>query len=64
MDHPHEADIDEIGLSWATPFLDDISVFKFTPDDIYNNLKHDGNKNHLDGMYLFKSITLLLFIPL
>jgi len=31
FDHPNEADVNEIGLSWATPFIDDRKVFGYKP---------------------------------
>ena len=42
FDHPNEPDVNEIGLSWATPFTDDIKVFNYKPNKEYDRYIIDG----------------------
>ena len=42
LDHPYEPDPEEIGMYWATRYIDTNRVFNFMPDDIFANA--DVNK--------------------
>ena len=41
LDHVHEPDSDEIGETWATSYIDDITLFSFKPDNFYRNHRKD-----------------------
>uniref|UniRef100_F7BMU6 beta-N-acetylhexosaminidase n=3 Tax=Ciona intestinalis TaxID=7719 RepID=F7BMU6_CIOIN len=43
FDHPHEPDPEEIGLFWATRYIDDRKVFEFMPEHLYSNAKFNLN---------------------
>ncbi|OWF49612.1 uncharacterized protein LOC110451484 [Mizuhopecten yessoensis] len=42
FDHSHEPDPEEVGLYWATRFIDLHHVFSFTPEQIYWNAELSG----------------------
>ena len=51
FDHPQEPDPEEPGLTWATRYIDDKTVFDFRPDDLYGNAKLDKNGLMFSGWW-------------
>ncbi|KAI0210574.1 N,N'-diacetylchitobiase [Lamellibrachia satsuma] len=41
LDHPQEPDPEERGLYWATRYIDTQKVFKYRPDNVYDNIDEE-----------------------
>ena len=48
LDFPYEADPEEMGLYWATRYIDTKKIFGFMPDDIFANAEVNKMGEPLD----------------